>query len=71
MARYANEYHASKAALNMLMVQYAGRLGRERIKVLAADPRFLCDGLYGGFGGVEEVGGDRAGGWELCYCRCC
>lgn len=42
---YANEYRASKAALNMLMVQYAGRLGGEGIKVLGADPGFCATGF--------------------------
>jgi NAD(P)-dependent dehydrogenase (short-subunit alcohol dehydrogenase family) len=35
---HANEYRASKAVLNMLMVQYAGRLGRKGFKGVGADP---------------------------------
>jgi NAD(P)-dependent dehydrogenase (short-subunit alcohol dehydrogenase family) len=44
---YANEYRASKAAVNMLMVQYAGKLGREGVMVLGADPGFCATNFTG------------------------
>lgn len=62
---YADAYRASKAALNMLMVQYTGRLGREGIRVIGGDPGFCATGFRGDpeslrkMGVTEpEVGGD-------------
>jgi NAD(P)-dependent dehydrogenase (short-subunit alcohol dehydrogenase family) len=53
---YASEYRASKAALNMLVVQYAGRLGREGVKVLGADPAFCATGLAGEPEALRKLG---------------
>lgn len=60
------EYRLSKAALNMMMVQYAARLGGEGIKVLGADPGLNATSLTGDAeslrkrGAVEpHVGGER------------
>jgi NAD(P)-dependent dehydrogenase (short-subunit alcohol dehydrogenase family) len=38
----ANEYRASKAALNMLMVQYWAKLGKDGFKVFGADPGLVA-----------------------------
>ncbi|KZP07497.1 putative carbonyl reductase [Athelia psychrophila] len=60
------EYRASKAALNMIMVQYDARLGGEGIKVFSADPGLNATNLTGDAeslrqrGAVEpHVGGER------------
>jgi len=61
----ANEYRASKAALNMLIVQYWGKLKNEGFKVFGADPGlvatdFLNREAVKKRGAVEpEVGGKR------------
>ncbi|MCJ1434145.1 hypothetical protein MMC27_003511 [Xylographa pallens] len=61
----ANEYRSSKAALNMLIVQYAHKLGLEGFKVFGADPglvatNFMDAELLRKRGAVEpEVGGAR------------
>jgi hypothetical protein len=48
----------------MLMVQYAGRLGREGFKVLGADPGFCATGMTGDPESLEKMGamGPEAGG---------
>lgn len=53
---YANEYHASKAAANMLMVQYAGKLGREGFKVLGVDPGFCATDMTGDPESLKKMG---------------
>lgn len=53
---YGNEYRASKAALNMLMVQYAGRLGGEVIKVFGADPGFCATNFTGDPESLKKLG---------------
>ncbi|KAF7978665.1 hypothetical protein HWV62_45192 [Athelia sp. TMB] len=60
------EYRASKAALNMLMVQYVAKLGGEGVKVFGADPGLNATNLTGDAeslrkrGAVEpSVGGER------------
>ncbi|MCJ1249169.1 hypothetical protein MMC30_006392 [Trapelia coarctata] len=66
-AAAANEYRASKAALNMLMVQYWGKLGKEGFKVFGADPGLIATNfgvanpeLLRKRGAMEpEVGGER------------
>ncbi|TAQ89842.1 hypothetical protein B7494_g1803 [Chlorociboria aeruginascens] len=58
----AIDYRASKAALNMLMVQYWVRLGKEGFKVLGADPGLTATNFFRPLrpGAVEpEVGGER------------
>ncbi|KAH8814898.1 putative short chain dehydrogenase/reductase [Xylogone sp. PMI_703] len=61
----ANEYRASKAALNMLMVQYWVKLGPEGFKVFGADPGLIATNLIDADqvrkrGAAEpQVGGDR------------
>jgi len=66
-AASANEYRTSKAALNMLMVQYWVKLGKEGFKVFGADPGLIATNFGWGKpevlrerGGMEpEVGGER------------
>jgi len=59
------EYRASKAAINMLVVQYCNLLGKEGIKVFGADPGLVVTNLMDADnqrmrGGVEGyVGGER------------
>ena len=61
----ANDYRSSKAALNMLMVQYAHKLGLEGFKVFGADPGLVATNLVNveelrKRGAAEpEVGGER------------
>ena len=61
----ATEYRASKAALNMLMVQYWHRLGKEGFKVFGADPGLVATNLADPEalrkrGALEaDVGGER------------
>jgi NAD(P)-dependent dehydrogenase (short-subunit alcohol dehydrogenase family) len=52
----ANEYRASKAALNMLMLRYSGKLGREGIKILGADPGFCATNFTGNLDSVRQMG---------------
>jgi len=60
-----NEYRASKAALNMYIVQYHNKLAPEGIKVFGADPGLVVTNLMNkenqrARGGVEgHVGGER------------
>ena len=60
-----NEYRASKAALNMYIVQYHNKLSSEGIKVFGADPGLVVTNLMNkenqrARGGVEgHVGGER------------
>jgi NAD(P)-dependent dehydrogenase (short-subunit alcohol dehydrogenase family) len=60
-----NEYRASKAALNMYVVQYHNKLSPEGIKVFGADPGLVVTNLMDkenqrARGGVEgHVGGER------------
>ncbi|KAI9769743.1 MAG: putative secondary metabolism biosynthetic enzyme [Geoglossum umbratile] len=44
---HANEYRASKAALNMLIVQYWARLGKDGFKVFGADPGLVATNFTG------------------------
>jgi NAD(P)-dependent dehydrogenase (short-subunit alcohol dehydrogenase family) len=53
---YANEYRASKAAMNMLMVRYAGALGREGVRVLGADPGFCATNFTGNPDALRQMG---------------
>jgi NAD(P)-dependent dehydrogenase (short-subunit alcohol dehydrogenase family) len=53
---YANEYRASKAAVKMLMVQYAGILGREGVRVLGADPGFCATNFTGNPDALRQMG---------------
>ena len=61
----ANEYRASKAALNMLMVQYWNKLGKEGFKVFGADPGLVATHMVDieavrKRGALEaDVGGER------------
>lgn len=61
----ANEYRASKAALNMLMVQYWVKLGKDGFKVFGADPGLIATNFVNADqvrkrGAMEpEVGGER------------
>jgi NAD(P)-dependent dehydrogenase (short-subunit alcohol dehydrogenase family) len=62
----ATEYRASKAALNMIMVQFHSRLKGDGILVFGADPGLVATGFSGNAeelrkrGGVApEVGGER------------
>ena len=61
----ANEYRASKAAVNMLLVQYSNRLGKEGMKVIGADPGLIATNFVNAEqvrkrGAMEpEVGGER------------
>jgi NAD(P)-dependent dehydrogenase (short-subunit alcohol dehydrogenase family) len=62
---YATELRASKAALNMVMVEYANHPKMQGIKVLGADPGFLATNITGDpdslrkMGATEpDVGGD-------------
>ncbi len=60
-----NEYRASKAALNMLIVQYWNKLGPEGFKVLGADPGLIATDIVNAEyvrtrGALEvDVGGER------------
>jgi NAD(P)-dependent dehydrogenase (short-subunit alcohol dehydrogenase family) len=67
---YADAYGASKAALNMLMVQYAGRLGREGVKVLGVDPGFCATGFTGDPEALHRMGAaePEVGGQSICCC---
>jgi NAD(P)-dependent dehydrogenase (short-subunit alcohol dehydrogenase family) len=64
-APLANEYRCSKAALNMLMVQYWVKLGKEGFKVFGADPGLIATNFVNPEqvrkrGAAEpEVGGER------------
>lgn len=53
---YANKYWASKAAVNMLMVQYAGPLGQDGVAMLSADPRFCATNLTGNPNALRQMG---------------
>ena len=61
----ANEYRASKAALNMLMVQYWNKLGPLGFKVLGVDPGLIATNIVNAEwvrtkGALEaDVGGKR------------
>ena len=61
----ANEYRSSKAALNMLIVQYAHKLQDEGFKVFGADPGLIATNMVNAEqvrkrGAAEpEVGGER------------
>jgi NAD(P)-dependent dehydrogenase (short-subunit alcohol dehydrogenase family) len=59
----AIDYRTSKTALNMVMVLYHNRLGREGVKVLGLNPGLIATNFHGGGGrrpGSEpEVGGER------------
>jgi len=61
----ANEYRASKAALNFLLIQYAHKLGQEGFKVHGADPGLVATNFVNidqvrKRGAVEgDVGGER------------
>ena len=52
---YANEYRTSKAALNILMLQYLGKLGREGVKVLGADPGFCATSFTGNLDSLRQI----------------
>ena len=64
-APQANEYRASKAALNMLLVQYTAKLGKDGFRVLGADPGLCATNIIDPDqlrkrGAVEpNVGGER------------
>lgn len=61
----ANEYRASKAALNMLLVQYHVKLGKDGFRVLGADPGLIVTNFVNAEqvrkrGAAEpDVGGER------------
>ncbi|MCJ1291930.1 hypothetical protein MMC34_003479 [Xylographa carneopallida] len=61
----ANEHRSSKAALNMLIVQYAHKLGDEGFKVLGADPGLVATNFMDAeqfrkrAAAEPEVGGER------------
>ena len=64
-APMANEYRASKAALNMLVVQYWVKLGKDGFKVFGADPGLIATNFVNADqvrnrGALEPpVGGER------------
>jgi NAD(P)-dependent dehydrogenase (short-subunit alcohol dehydrogenase family) len=53
---YATELRASKAALNMVMVEYANHPEMQGIKVLGADPGFLATNITGDPESLRKMG---------------
>ncbi|KAF2457358.1 hypothetical protein BDY21DRAFT_343616 [Lineolata rhizophorae] len=53
---YADAYRASKAALNMLLVQYTNNPRSKGVKVLGADPGFCATKLTGDPEGLKKLG---------------
>lgn len=53
---YANELRVSKAALNMVMVEYANHPKMQGIRVLGADPGFLATNITGNPDALRKMG---------------